>query len=447
MSTLPDLRRPLLVDGDLEPELARRGIPARPTPGAAPPPIREPEAVRRLLLEIGTAGADVLTAPTTRTHRRALSRLGEARRAREWTIAAVSLAREAAQMAADALDERAENAPAGGVGVARDGPPRVAGVLAPLEGPDAPEAAPDEATALAEHRTQAGLLADAGVDLIRIDGMETVRESHAATVAARELGLEVWSGAALDGSGTRLPSGEPLGAWLEAILPLEPTALVVEAPTDRAVDRALADLRGSGVSRLGVSLAVDLSPDALGATLGRWLDAGACLVGCGRDAGPARVAAFRAALDRWSEERLRTADAVRATWAGWLDQGARHAGAGEAVALLGEGAGSPPGAALPAGSRLAWRTVPAGDLAQLSAGRFGLGVAGADGLGRDDLGRLVSALAPGGWLLLAGTAIDPGMPEPTWVRWLIADGRIELLQPLDPAPETGLCAWLGRRRP
>nr|MBA3627696.1 homocysteine S-methyltransferase family protein [Chloroflexota bacterium] len=56
------------------------------------------------------AGADVLLAHTFLTHRRALARVGEARRARQLTLSAVVLAREAAEQGRDRRDHETSSA-------------------------------------------------------------------------------------------------------------------------------------------------------------------------------------------------------------------------------------------------------------------------------------------------------------------------------------------------
>lgn len=244
----------LVLDGDPRPELARRGIVLRPGQGALPLPIREPGAVRRMLADVALSGADVVSAMTADLHHRALSRIGASRRIREWLEEAVDLARDAASKAEDA--DRA-GTPAGRR-------VRVAGLVGPLEGRAGPGAAPDVDVAGPEHHAHASLLADAGVDLIRIEAIDTIVESEAATLAARDTGLEVWTGIALDQTGVKLPSGESLATWLAAVVPLEPAALLLSATTWAAIEAALAaaadGLRLLGLAgriRLGAALPLD----------------------------------------------------------------------------------------------------------------------------------------------------------------------------------------------
>lgn len=438
MTTSPESFTLKVADGDPEPELARRGVPARPTPGAAPPPIREPLAVRRLLIETARAGADVLTAPTARTGRRALVKLGEARRAGEWTAAAVTLAREAAAMAAEQAEEDATRLAGEGPDI-RGTVARIAGLLVPLEGRDAPDLAPDEATALGEHRAQAGILADAGVDLLRVDGMGTLREAHAAALAVAELGLEVWAGVSLATGGSRLLSGEPLEAWLEAILPLNPAALLVRAERAGDVDVALGRIRAATDAWLGADLPAGIDEETVAASVERWLEAGATIVGCGDDSTPARIAACRAAVDRWVERHAGEAKRVSDAWSAWLGEGARRASGGRAVAILEPGVGGPPAEALAGGNSPAWLVVPPGEIVRLPPGQFALCVVGGAQLTQAEVTRLAETLAPGGWLLVAGAAAAA-------MRRLAEEGRLEQLQPVEVALDPPVEGWLGRRR-
>ena len=56
--------------------------------------VQDPVAARDRIAAQIAAGADVVLAPTWRTHRRALMEVGESRRAPAWTLAAVDVARE-----------------------------------------------------------------------------------------------------------------------------------------------------------------------------------------------------------------------------------------------------------------------------------------------------------------------------------------------------------------
>ncbi len=442
----PD-RAILVADGDPRPELARRGVAPQPTIGALPLPIREPAALRALHLQVALAGADVLTAVTGSLHRRTLSRMGAARRGREWIAAALDLAREAAAEAEDAGRPARDEQPAP--------PVRVAGLVGPLEGSGTAGLNLDAAGVAAEHRAHAGMLADAGAQLLRIEAMESITESEAATREALATGLETWSGVAVDRSGIVLPSGESLAAWAAAISPLGPDVLLVTAPSLGATRAALGEL-GAGTSvALGGSLPAgspdtDESSDPGGqpssepvpdARVALLLEAGCVVLDAGTDGSPRRVALMRAEADRQNARRRRARHDQFERRQAWLAQVVDRALPGPALWL----ARTAPEFPLP--GPFAWDVVEAGDLARVPAGRYRVAVAPGDAAGGGgeapaplsvaELRQLVTVLEPGAWILVEG---DPAADV------LASDERTGGLLPAERLPSGPPC-WLVRRRP
>lgn len=459
----------LVVDGDPRPELARRGIVLHPSAGALPLPVREPVAVRAVHVESALAGSDVVTAMTGDLHRRALARVGAARRVREWVGVALDVARDAVAEADNSVRPMrgGEAAP----------PLRLAGQLWPLEDRGGPESAPEFAIASAEHRVHAGTLADAGVELMRIEHMETVGESEAATLAARETGLETWTSIALQADGMTLVSGEPLATWLSVVVPLAPAAVILEVPTwDGATDglaeagRLLRALDPSGAVALGVALPPGdpappsanpdgTAPDVETPRATELIDAGATILSAGTDGSPRRVASLRAAVERTREARRRSLDRGRERLAAWAGQAAVRSLPGPALWVVRESSDArasggsmarhsvqPPGSslngALPLPGGFEWDVVDGRALGRLPAGRYRLAiVAAGDDLGGAGLAarirQAVDALEPGAWLLVEGT--DGGAA-------LRADAQISDLEPAGTS-ESGTATWLARRRP
>jgi S-methylmethionine-dependent homocysteine/selenocysteine methylase len=68
----------------------------------------------------------------------------------------------------------------------------IAGVLSPLEHCFRPDLSPAYETALAEHQEKAAALAEAGVDLLFLESMNTMEEARAALAACRAAGKPVW---------------------------------------------------------------------------------------------------------------------------------------------------------------------------------------------------------------------------------------------------------------
>ena len=172
--------RVVLLDGPIGTELERRGF-ALPAPlWSARAVFEAPELLARIHHDYAAAGADVHTAATFRTTRRALrGSVWEARWA-ELAARAVALARAAARTVA------------GG---------RVAGSLAPLEDCFSPQLTPDDATLAREHAELAAALAQAGCDLLLVETMPTLRELRAATRAAVATGIPTWAAVTLGPQG------------------------------------------------------------------------------------------------------------------------------------------------------------------------------------------------------------------------------------------------------
>ncbi len=263
---------PLLLDGATGTELTRRGADTSPPLFSARAVVDAPLLLSALHAEEVAAGADVVTACTFRTHGRS-----------GWTLRAVELARAS-------------------------GARWVAGSLAPLADCWRPDLVPGGEDLARGHREQARRLAEAGVDLILVETIGTVRELVAAVVAAAETGLPVVACVTTDGRGGLL-SGEPLAGAARS-LPVRPDALGVNCVPAR---RLRADVGLLSAAAPGLPLAAygntGLPLDEAGerytepidpvgyAELAReWIRAGATLVGgcCGTR--PSHTAAIRRML-------------------------------------------------------------------------------------------------------------------------------------------------------
>lgn len=210
LSFLLSRPRPLLLDGAVGTELARRGIPTT-TPLWSAGAMFSDDGVDTLTaihVEYARAGAEILVTNTFRTTLRALEAAG---RGSQWRVA----------------NERAVECARVGTAEA-EGSCLVAGCIAPLEDCYSPHLVPSDATCLVEHRRQIRLLAELDVDLIWIETMNAKREAMAATIAARESGLD-FVVSLCPKAPAHLLSGEPLdevvaeivaagGAGLRALL-------------------------------------------------------------------------------------------------------------------------------------------------------------------------------------------------------------------------------------
>lgn len=399
--------------------------------------VRSAAASRDRMAGFVAAGADVLVAPTWLTHRRALLAVGETRRAQAWTAAAIRVAREAVDVGLEQRD-RAED-PAGPD--AAPTPPRVtrhpilvAGVLPQLD--TAPEPGvgrllPRDVASERDHRAQAGVLAEAGPDLVLVDGPPSIAQARVAVEAAVETGLPVWvSVPVVPGRQPQLASGESVEAWAEAMVHAGADVLLLDPSPGADVAAGHVALTTAGVApeRTGVLPAIDpaAADSAVEEAARRWLDAGAWHLGIAVGATAARLGRLRAALDTVAAEAGASRDADRERWMAILQDAARRAPGGRAAWIGPRPADDPP---LPAG--FAWTVVAgAGGAAGLPAGELRLVVC----VDTRIEPRAVAALPePGGILLAVGR--DPAAVAGTGLRVLAVDAigdRTTILARRDP---------------
>jgi len=274
----------VLLDGATGTELQRRGVPMHEKAWSAAALSTHPRVVREVHEDYVRAGADVIVANTFGTNRTLLERAGLGDRVRDLNLAAVRLAREA------------RDAAAGGRPVA------VAGSINIW---DAPE---DEAACRADLAEQAGLLAEAGADLIALEMMVATGETVLALEAARATGLPVWVGASVkrapDGRIVLLRDASPLADAVDAWAPLGPAAVLVMHSVPEVTGPALRDLRARWSGPAGAYAHMGeftmpnwrwtgmLSPGEYAEEAARWVALGAGIVGGCCGLGPEYIGAL-----------------------------------------------------------------------------------------------------------------------------------------------------------
>jgi S-methylmethionine-dependent homocysteine/selenocysteine methylase len=230
-----------------------------------------------------------------------LSKAGFAHRARELTFTAVELARNAVEK----VRKRESESP---FRLFTSSPLhlKVAGSIAPVEDCYTPELVPSEDELNAEHAVLAQSLADAGVDLILVETMNTIREAVAATRAAHRTSKPLWVSFTL-GTDNRLLSGETLNAAVNAVLPFGPQVVLVNCIPVAQIDSALTTLKSAVAGRcewgaygnvghvdavVGWTLTDAVSPAAYAKAAKAWRAMGAGVIGgcCGTT--PAHIAAL-----------------------------------------------------------------------------------------------------------------------------------------------------------
>ncbi len=215
--------KPVILDGAGGTELERRGAPDPLLLWSATGTLTAPEMVVEIHRDMIAAGSQIITTQTFATTRRRFSRVGMPEQAEAATREAVRLARRA-------RDE------AGTPGVL------IAGSYSPLEHCYHPTQAPDEETALLEHRATVSWLASEGVDLLLAETFNTIHEARAALRAGREAGLDVIVGFCCVAGG-RLISGEPVSLAVQELAPLGSAGFAINCAPVAITTRALADLR------------------------------------------------------------------------------------------------------------------------------------------------------------------------------------------------------------
>ncbi len=296
----------MLLDGATGTELQRRGVDTSLPLWSARALLEAPAVLRAIHADYVTAGADILTTNTFRTHRRTLTRAGLGERTRELTQFAVRLAREAAQQA--------------------DRKVFVAGSLSPLEDCYSPQLVPPDGELWIEHAEMAHDLAQAGCDLLLIETMNTIREAVIAARCAATTGLPVCVSfvAGLNGlppdqitqigsdeslAPLTLLSGESISEAVQAVQPLRPAVILLNCVPLAYIDRAFDELRaayhgpiglyanvGYADDRVGWALTDDVRPAAYAQRARSWLQRGATIIGgcCGTT--PEHIAALKEIL-------------------------------------------------------------------------------------------------------------------------------------------------------
>lgn len=269
----------IVLDGATGTELGRRGVEISPPLWSARALLDAPDVLEQIHREYLEAGADAIITCTFRTHRRTLAKIGMEDRAEELAARAVQIARRAR----DEVNIEA----------------KVLGSVGPLEDCYTPEHAPREDICRYEHERMIRALVEAGVDLVWIETMGTLREAEAAAEAARQIAPGMWAISFLP-EGEGRPGGLFSGESMVDLLPSLDDALAVgvnclPAPTAEKEVKLLRRLLPDDVrvacyantgrqrSDAGWEATDAEDPERYAAYARTWIEAGASIVGgcCG----------------------------------------------------------------------------------------------------------------------------------------------------------------------
>lgn len=198
---------------------------------------------------------------------------------------------------------------------AAQGTGRIAGSIGPLVASYRPDIHPAHDIAVAAYAEVAGLIAPR-VDLILCETIASIAHARAVLAAALPLGKPVWLSVTVDDAdGSRLRSGEPVAALLDAAQGA--SALLANCSAPEAMAAAMdalamgdlpfgayangfthiaADFLKSKPTVDALSARQDLGPDAYAGFAMGWIEQGATIVGGCCEVGPAHIAALHRAI-------------------------------------------------------------------------------------------------------------------------------------------------------
>lgn len=198
---------------------------------------------------------------------------------------------------------------------AAQGTGRIAGSIGPLVASYRPDIHPAHDIAVAAYAEVAGLIAPR-VDLILCETIASIAHARAVLAAALPLGKLVWLSVTVDDAdGSRLRSGEPVAALLDAAQGA--SALLANCSAPEAMGAAMdalamgdlpfgayangfthiaADFLKSKPTVDALSARQDLGPDAYAGFAMGWIEQGATIVGGCCEVGPAHIATLHRAI-------------------------------------------------------------------------------------------------------------------------------------------------------
>lgn len=288
----------LVLDGPMGTELHYRGVNTELPLWSAAAIQTHPQTICEIHTDYIKAGADIITTNTFRTDSRTFRKAGlSAADAREATLQAVALAR-------GAIDRASPNKKVW-----------LAGSMSPLEDCYRPDLTPPYDIALAEHREKADWLADAGVDFILIETMNSITEAEAAARAALKTGLPVAVSFIL-GDKDYLFNGEQISSALSRISHFGIQILSINCCHHRIITDFLRDYfdkiplplmvypnAGYYDPRQGWQTDPDFTPQRFSNIANFWFDKGIQIIGGCCETGPAYI---RAISKKRSPVRLHT---------------------------------------------------------------------------------------------------------------------------------------------
>jgi S-methylmethionine-dependent homocysteine/selenocysteine methylase len=283
----------VVIDGATGTELEARGVPMDDAAWCGPANLEYAAVARGIHADYIRAGASVVIANTFSTDRLRLGDAGLGDRVEE-------VNRKAVGAALDAREESGRPDVVVAGSISRAAASVVGGGSRGVDG----------GTLLDVYSEQAGILADAGVDLIALEMMSAPEHAEPALEAARSTGLPVWLGLSADRAEGRLRGWQsPERSFDDLVATLSSAgvdAMLVMHTDVRDVDDALQSVFRHWDGPVGVYPHVgtfeppnwhfdaSFTPDDLVANTQRWVERGVRIVGGCCGLGPAYIRALSA---------------------------------------------------------------------------------------------------------------------------------------------------------
>ncbi len=268
----------IVMDGAMGTEILRRGVPTTLPLWSAEALLTHPEVAQKIHADYIAAGAEIIITDTFRTTRWAFAKKGQAGKARDMTLLACQLVRQAIEQVKPAH------------------PVYIAGSMAPLEDCYSPELTPSIEHLAREHYAYATDLKAGGVDFLLLETMITLRETMAAIQAAKNLAMP-FAVSFCTNPQTALLGGETLENVLKEVEQYDPLFIGVNCVSPETATRTLQALReitrrplsvyaqGDGIpdNHQGWQFNEEESIEHYVARARRWLQEGAQIIGgcCG----------------------------------------------------------------------------------------------------------------------------------------------------------------------
>lgn len=212
-----------ILDGAMGTEISARGVETTLPLWSAQVLLTNPGLVKQIHIDNINAGAQIITTDTFRTTKRTFKKVGLEYKAKEVTMLACKLAKEAIE------ETKKPNT-------------LIAGEIAPLEDCYSPELVPAEEELKKEHLEYAKDLKKGGVDFLFLETMISLREIEAGLEAAKKVELPVAVSFCCNAKGELL-SGESLEDAVKLVARFNPLFIALNCMDIKVITKLVKKLK------------------------------------------------------------------------------------------------------------------------------------------------------------------------------------------------------------